>query len=58
MRVSTWVYMTLTSWLKSAEFVNMLNEMRFGTLSQRSIAKFRQLSREIVYEDSIGPTEL
>jgi ATP-dependent DNA helicase PIF1 len=33
----------------------MLNEMRYGTLSQRSIARFRQLSREITYEDGIGP---
>jgi hypothetical protein len=36
----------------------MLNEMRYGTLSPKSIARFRQLSREIVYEDGIGPTEL
>jgi len=38
--------------------VDMLNEMRYGTLSQKSIARFRQLSREIIYEDGIGPTEL
>ena len=42
----------------NADFVDMLNEMRHGTLSQRSIARFRQLRREITYEDGIGPTEL
>jgi ATP-dependent DNA helicase PIF1 len=36
----------------------MLNEMRYGTLSPKSIARFQQLSREIMYEDGIGPTEL
>lgn len=36
----------------------MLNEMRYGTLSQKSIAKFKMLSREIIYEDGLGPTEL
>jgi ATP-dependent DNA helicase PIF1 len=36
----------------------MLNEMRFGTLSQTSINKFKSLSREIRYEDGIGATEL
>lgn len=40
------------------EFVNMLNEMRFGRLSQKSIAKFKSLSRNVVYEDGLGPTEL
>lgn len=36
----------------------MLNEMRFGRLTPKSIAKFRSLSREIQYEDGLGPTEL
>ncbi|KAF7308275.1 ATP-dependent DNA helicase PIF1 [Mycena chlorophos] len=40
------------------EFIDMLNEMRFGRLSQKSIDKFRSLSREIRYEDGLGPTEL
>lgn len=40
------------------EFVDMLNEMRFGCLTQRSISKFKSLSREIVYDDGLGPTEL
>lgn len=40
------------------EFVDMLNEMRFGRLSQKSIQKFRSLSREVVYDDGLGPTEL
>lgn len=41
-----------------AEFVNMLNEMRFGRLTPRSISKFKSLSREIEYGDGLGPTEL
>lgn len=36
----------------------MLNEMRYGTLSQKSIQKFKALSRDIIYEDGLGPTEL
>lgn len=36
----------------------MLNEMRFGRLSAKSILKFRSLSRDIIYEDGLGPTEL
>jgi ATP-dependent DNA helicase PIF1 len=42
----------------SSEFVDMLNEMRYGKLSQKSVQRFRALSRDIVYEDGIGPTEL
>ena len=41
-----------------AEFVDMLNEMRFGRLSEQSIKKFYSLSRPIEYEDGLGPTEL
>ncbi len=43
---------------RDPEFVDMLNEMRFGRLSEESIAKFRRLSRDIVYEDGLGATEL
>ena len=43
---------------RDPEFVDMLNEMRFGRLSAQSIAKFRSLEREIVYEDGLGATEL
>lgn len=40
------------------EFVDMLNEMRFGRLSAKSIAKFKSLSRNIEYEDGLAATEL
>lgn len=40
------------------EFVDMLNEMRFGTLSPESIKKFKSLTREIQYEDGMAATEL
>ena len=40
------------------EFVDMLNEMRFGRLSSKSIVKFKLLSREIIYDDGLGATEL
>ena len=43
---------------RDPEFVDMLNEMRFGRLSDTSIRKFRTLAREIVYEDGLGATEL
>ncbi|KAL0953746.1 hypothetical protein HGRIS_014925 [Hohenbuehelia grisea] len=43
---------------RDQEFVDMLNEMRFGRLTERSIAKFRSLSRPVVYEDGLLPTEL
>ncbi|RDB15851.1 ATP-dependent DNA helicase PIF1 [Hypsizygus marmoreus] len=43
---------------RDQEFVDMLNEMRFGRLTPKSIAKFRSLSREIEYEDGLGATEL
>ena len=36
----------------------MLNDMRWGQLSEQFIPKFYQLSREIVYEDGIEATEL
>ena len=36
----------------------MLNEMRFGKLSQGSITAFKSLARPIRYDDAIEPTEL
>jgi hypothetical protein len=39
-------------------FVDMLNEMRFGTLSSKSIQSFKQLSRSIEYAGGLVPTEL
>ncbi|GAA5974457.1 hypothetical protein JCM11641_003225 [Rhodosporidiobolus odoratus] len=43
---------------KDTEFINMLNEMRFGRLSQESIKKFYALQREPKYPIGIEPTEL
>lgn len=45
----------LTNWLA---FVDMLNEMRYGKLTQASITKFKQLSRALQFDDGIEPTEL
>jgi hypothetical protein len=39
-------------------FVDMLNEMRFGTLSSKSIQSFKRLSRSIEYEGGLVATEL
>jgi len=39
-------------------FVDMLNDMRWGQINKQFIPKFHRLSREIPYEDEIGPTEL
>jgi ATP-dependent DNA helicase PIF1 len=39
-------------------FVNMLNEMRIGKLSQASIEQFKKLDRVPVYDDNLEPTEL
>jgi ATP-dependent DNA helicase PIF1 len=36
----------------------MLNEMRFGTLTTKSISKFKALSRNLDDKDGIEPTEL
>lgn len=36
----------------------MLNEMRFGRLTSRSISEFQKLNRAIFYTDGIEPTEL
>lgn len=40
------------------EFVDMLTEMRFGKLSNKSIAKFKSLSRAVAFDDGIAATEL
>jgi ATP-dependent DNA helicase PIF1 len=54
------LYISSTAYMLSlsSEFVDMLNEMRFGRLSQQSIARFKSLSRAITYEDGLGATEL
>lgn len=36
----------------------MLNAIRFGELDQKTIAEFQKLSRSVVYDDGIEPTEL
>ena len=41
-----------------AEFVDMLNAMRFGKLDAEAIMAFRELSREVHYDDGVEPTEL
>ena len=43
---------------KDQTFVDMLNEMRYGRLSEQTVAAFKKLSRPIHYEDNIGPTQL
>ncbi|GAA5839577.1 hypothetical protein JCM9279_005984 [Rhodotorula babjevae] len=43
---------------KDTEFIDMLNEMRFGRLSTASIQKFKGLARQPKYTDSLEPTEL
>lgn len=39
-------------------FVDMLNDMRFGELSDAAVKAFRGLSRPVTYEDGLDPTEL
>jgi hypothetical protein len=36
----------------------MLNEMRFGQMKPKSVARFKALAREVKYEDGINATEL
>ncbi|KAI5118403.1 hypothetical protein M0805_007537 [Coniferiporia weirii] len=43
---------------RDEDFVDMLNEMRFGRLTPKSIAKFKSLSREIRYDNGMFATEL
>ncbi|KAG1904438.1 uncharacterized protein F5891DRAFT_922615, partial [Suillus fuscotomentosus] len=40
------------------EFVDMLNAMCFGKLDKASFQAFFSLSRPVVYEDGIRPTQL
>ena len=39
-------------------FASMLNEMRLGKLTQKSINAFKMLNRPLTYTDDIGATEL
>jgi hypothetical protein len=41
-----------------ADFVDMLNAMRFGRLNTHTVNEFKKLSRVVQYEDGIEPTEL
>jgi ATP-dependent DNA helicase PIF1 len=43
---------------KDQTFINMLNEMRFGRLSQESIKEFQRRSAPLDMSDDIEPTEL
>ncbi|CCM00349.1 uncharacterized protein FIBRA_02379 [Fibroporia radiculosa] len=43
---------------KDQGFVDMLNAMRFGRLVPETVSKFRKLSRPVMYEDGIEPTDL
>lgn len=43
---------------KDPQFAEMLNEMRLGKISPRTIATFRQLSRPLDFHDSLEATEL
>ncbi|KAJ3714015.1 hypothetical protein DFJ43DRAFT_885368 [Lentinula guzmanii] len=36
----------------------MLNEMRFGTMSESTTRAFKALSRSVTYDDGVQPTEL
>lgn len=39
-------------------FVDLLNEMRFGKLSEQNKSRLIALSRQVAYRDSVEPTEL
>lgn len=39
-------------------FVGLLNEMRFGKLSEQNKTRLGALSRQVKYTDSVEPTEL
>lgn len=39
-------------------FVSMLNSMRFGVLDSATVKTFSNLTREVVYDDGLVPTEL
>jgi ATP-dependent DNA helicase PIF1 len=42
----------------SPELIQMLNDLRVGTISESSVQLFRTLSRPLAYTDGIIPTEL
>lgn len=41
-----------------AEFIHMLDAIRFGRLTPQIIAAVEKLKRRVVYDDGIEPTEL
>lgn len=43
---------------RDPEFADMLNEMRLGNLSPRTVQAFRELSRPLDFHDSLEATEL
>lgn len=43
---------------RDPEFADMLNEMRLGNLSSRTVQAFRELSRPLDFHDSLEATEL
>lgn len=43
---------------KDPEFANMLNELRLGKITDKSIHTFKQLSRELEFSDGVEPTQL
>ena len=55
-----WLYLTYSPPLLTnpAEFVEMLNQMRFGRLTPACIEKFKSLNRPLQFNDGIVPTEL
>ena len=44
--------------LEILAFVELLNDMRFGKLSEQSKSRLMVLSRQVKYTDSVEPTEL
>ncbi|WVQ85854.1 hypothetical protein IAT38_008022 [Cryptococcus sp. DSM 104549] len=56
--IKTSVNLTKVFRQKDPRFVDMLNEMRFGRLSEESIAEFKKLARPLKYDDGIEPTVL
>lgn len=44
--------------LGDTELVDMLNALRDGNMDPETIAKFHELSRPVIYEDQVEPTEL
>lgn len=40
------------------ELIDMLNALRYGSMNDDMIAKFYKLSRNVVYDDGLEPTEL